>query len=237
MKINKCPRKHIHYYIDEIPELLDSLFKNNINFENIADLGCGDGAILFALSKKGYLQNIKTIFALDISAERIDAVRKIDEKITCQVADVSNLNIIQDNFLDLVISNQVIEHIPDEDRFVKEMSRVLRPHGLLYLSTVFKKWYGWYFYRNSQDAWVLDPAHLREYTQEENLLDIIKKYNFSVIKNRKHLQWFPVTDFFCKRLGLSRRIYQNKIIRYLRMFKIPIPGYYNWEMLLVKGLS
>lgn len=236
MKINDYSRKYIHYYIDEIPGLLTSLFKNNAHFENIADLGCGDGAIVYALSKRGYLQNVKTVFAVDISAERINIARKIDEKIVCQVADVSSLNMIQDNFLDLVISNQVIEHIPDEDRFIKETARILRPHGLLYLSTVFKRWYGWYFYRNCRNSWTLDPTHLREYTQENTLLDILKKYDFSVIENMKHLQWFPLTDFFCKRLGLSRQIYRNKIMHYLRMLRVPIAGYYNWELLLVKDL-
>lgn len=235
MKMDKYSKKYIHYYTGEIPVLIKDIFNKN-DIKSVADLGSGDGSILYALFKKGYLNNIDKVIAIDISQERIDNVRKISNKILCILADVCRLEILDNMSLDLAISNQVIEHIPNEEKFIKEVHRVLSKEGLFYLSTVFKKWYGWCFYR-CNDRWVLDPTHLREYTDTGQLLNIIKKYNFEILENKKILQWFPITDFIFKRIGLKRHIYNNKIMKFFRNIKIPILGYYNWELVLKKRID
>lgn len=232
MEFDKYSKKYIHYYTGEIPTLIKDIF-DRYNIKSIADLGSGDGSILDALLKKGYLNNIEKVIAIDISQERINNVKKISDRILCFVADVCKLNMLDTMSLDLTISNQVIEHIPDEEEFIKEAHRVLSKEGLFYLSTVFKKWYGWYFYR-CNGKWTLDPTHLREYTNETQLLNIIKKYSFEILENKKTLHWFPITDFIFKRMGLKRNVYDNKIMKLFRNIKIPILGYYNWELVLKK---
>lgn len=235
MDLDKYSKKFIHYYTCEIPTLIKDLF-NKHNIRSIVDLGSGDGAILYTLFKEGYLDNIEKVIAIDISAERINNIRKISNKILCIVADVCRLKMLDNASLDLAISNQVIEHLPDEEKFIKEAYRLLSKDGLFYLSTVFKKRFGWYFYR-CNGRWTLDPTHLREYTYENQLLDIIRKYNFEILENRKILQWFAITDFILKRIGLKRNIYDNKIMKFFRNIKVPILGYYNWELVLKKRVS
>lgn len=230
MKLDKYSEKYIHYYTAEIPPLIEGIFKK-YNIKNVADLGSGDGSILYALFKNGYLNNTEKVIAIDISLERINNVKKISEKILCVMADVCRLETLNNINLDLVISNQVIEHILDEERFVREVHRLLMKDGLFYLSTVFKKWYGWYFYRYNK-RWTIDPTHLREYTDMNQLLDIVKRYNFGILENKRTLQWFPITDFILKRIGMKRNIYHNKVMRFFRNIKVPILGYYNWELVL-----
>lgn len=232
MELNKYSRKYIHYYSDRIPDIIENIF-NERNVRSIADLGSGDGAILYSLSRKGYLDNTEKVIAIDISKERISNVKKISNKILCIIADACDLGMLKNIGFDLIISNQVIEHVPDDTRLVEESYRVLVKGGIFYVSTVFKKWYGWYFYR-CNGKWVLDPTHLREYTNENQLLDIVKLYSFEILENKKTLQWFPVTDFVLKRIGMKRYIYNNKIMNFFRNIKIPILGYYNWELLLKK---
>lgn len=222
----------MHYYSGDVPFLVEEVFKNN-KIENFADLGCGDGPFLYALLKAGYLDNLKKIIAVDISQERIENVKKLSDKILCIVSDVCNIEALKNVQLDFIVSSQVIEHLPNDKKFIQEVYRLLNKEGLFFVSTVFKKWYGWYFYR-CNGKWALDPTHLREYTDETQLLDILKENKFEVLKNKKTLQWFPVTDFIFKRIGLNRNIYENKIIKFLRNIKIPILGYYNWELLLKK---
>jgi 2-polyprenyl-3-methyl-5-hydroxy-6-metoxy-1,4-benzoquinol methylase len=232
MELDKYSKKYIHYYIQEVPSLIENIFDKH-SIKSIADLGSGDGSILFALLKKGFLDNVKKIIAIDISQERLNNVKRISDKILCIVADVCKPVMLNCVGLDLVISNQVIEHLPDEDGFIKEIYRVLSCNGLFYLSTVFKKWYGWYFYR-CHGKWTLDPTHVREYTDSSQLLNIIKKYNFEVLEDRKKIFWFPVTDFIFKRIGMKKDVYNDKVAKFLRNVKVPILEYCNWELLLRK---
>jgi len=103
------------------------------------------------------------------------------------------------------------------------------------LATVFKKWYGWYFYRNRAHQWVIDPTHEREYVNDSSLLVFLNKYDLVIVENKKSLHWFPLTDFILKRIGLKQKVYENSfILKFLRKIKIPIPGYYNWEIICLK---
>ncbi|MBU1043319.1 MAG: methyltransferase domain-containing protein [Candidatus Omnitrophica bacterium] len=234
MKLDEYSKKYIHYYSDDLPEIIGDIFKQN-DIKKFIDLGSGDGSILFALLKKGLLENVESITAVDISEKRISNVRNISDRISCIVSDVGTLPMLESESIDFAISNQVIEHMPEEEGLIKEAFRILSKNGIFYLSTVFKKWYGWYFYR-CNGKWALDPTHLKEYTSESQLLDKIKKYNFNILVNKKRMYWFPVSDFIFKRIGINRDAYNNKFFKILRNVKIPIIGYYNWEIVLRKNL-
>ena len=225
-------KKTIHYYTGEIPLFIENIFKKN-TIRNIADLGVGHGAILYSLFKKGYLDNIERVIAVDISKASLDTVKKISSKILCILADTCKLDMLDDSSLDLVISTQVIEHIEDENKFIEEVYRILKQGGFFYLSTVYKKWYAWYFYR-CNGRWTLDPTHLREYNDEDTFLNKLKTYNFQILANKKTMHWFPVTDFIFKRIGMGVNIYHKKHIKLLRLIKVPILGYYNWELVFKK---
>ena len=53
-----------------------------------------------------------------------------------EIADVTNLH-YKDNSFDLVICNNVLEHIPDPKRAINEMYRILKEEGDLFLVTPF----------------------------------------------------------------------------------------------------
>ena len=208
--------KNIHFYTKFIPKNLNYLVKKK-EIINMLDLGCGDGAILFALKSLNLLKE-KEVFAVDISKERIDKVKIIDKRFKCFAANGSNLStLIKDSTMDLVITTQVIEHVNRPEEFIKEISRILKIGGCLYLTTVYKKWYGWYFYRNA-GKWVLDPTHLREYQSEGELLDMLQKNKLKVQNNNKLLFYFPLTDFilkrFCSNINLSFRKLKMQKIRF-----------------------
>ncbi len=235
MELDKYSKKYIHYYPDQPPWLLLQLIENNSGAKAIADLGCGDGAILYALNKKRLLEHFDKVYAVDLSAERIEKVKRIDDRISTLISDVCDLHQIQSNEIDLIISNQIIEHVLDCELMIKEMSRILNNNGAVYLTTVFKKWYGWYFYKDKKGKWVIDPTHEREYTDDSQLLDLLKEHKLEIVENRKTLHWFALTDFILKRIGFTRDIYEKSLFfRLLRRIKIPILGYYNWEIVCRK---
>lgn len=219
------------YYNGKISPLLE-LYSKAKNYGTVLDCGCGDGATIYALKKQGFLEN-KKVYALDLSESRIRLVKKIDAKIKAFVDNSETMATIKSNSIDFLICEQVIEHV-DQAKLLNNIYRVVKRGGIIYLSTVFKKWYGWYFYRNN-GKWVLDPTHLREYKNDTDLFDFFDKDKLEVLENKKKLIFYPLMDSFIKRLKIkNREIYNNKFLRLLRKIKRPVPGYYNWEIIIRK---
>jgi 2-polyprenyl-3-methyl-5-hydroxy-6-metoxy-1,4-benzoquinol methylase len=222
--------KRTQFYTEDVPQLLSN-YLDRVHWNSCLDLGCGDGSLLYALDKKGYLAG-KTVYAVDMSESRLELVRHINEDIVCLRRDACETQ-IQDGSIDFLISTQLIEHVPNDTEMVKEIQRILSSNGTVYLSTVFKKWYGWYFYR-CNGKWTLDPTHLREYTHDDQLLGIFRDHGFEVLENEKTLDGRPILDSIMRRIGAGRKVYNNRLLKMLRAVSIPIPGYYIWEIVCAK---
>ena len=99
------------------------------------DIGSGTGITSFLLSEK--TQNKGTIKGIDISPSMIkvakrNAIERGYKNIDFQFGDAEELDFPND-FFDLVISNMTFHHIPDKNKALKEMYRVLKPGGQLAL--------------------------------------------------------------------------------------------------------
>ena len=223
--------KHLHFYDDQIPLWLPRLLKSS-GGRGFIDVGCGDGRILRALHRGGFLRGYE-VWATDLSQTRIDRVRDELPFVKARVRDACDLHDMPESRFDLAMSTQVIEHVSDDARMLNEMSRLVRPGGSIYLTTVFKKSYAWYFYRN-QGHWVLDPTHIREYTSDAQLLTKLNRTGLTLVKSQKTLFKFPVSDFFLRRIGGKIEAYRHPFFRALRALKVPIVGYYVWELVLSK---
>ena len=222
--------KRKQFYSDEVPPLLSKCLANG-EWNSLADLGCGDGSLIYTLNQRGYFQG-KSVFALDLSQNRIDRVKEQNNGVTCLVADACDTG-LGDSSIDLLLSTQVIEHVEDDGEMAKEMFRILSPGGTIYLSTVFKKRYAWYFYR-CNGKWTIDPTHVREYTQDEQLLDLLQKHGLEVVKTKKTLASRPLMDAILRRIGAGSTAYEMRGLKTLRKLRLPIPGYFNWEILCRK---
>ena len=229
MNIEKYARRK-QFYSDEVPPLLSACLANN-EWDSLADLGCGDGSLVYSLNQRGYFQG-KTVYAVDLSRIRVDRVKEQNSGITCVVADACDSG-IYDASIDILISTQVIEHVADDGEMAKEMFRIVSPGGTVYLSTVFKKKYAWYFYR-CNGKWTLDPTHLREYTQDKQLVELLESSGFEIIANEKTLDGRPIIDSVLRRLRVSKYVYRIPLMKFLRKVRAPIPGYYIWELVLQK---
>ena len=64
---------------------------------------------------------------------------------------------IEDGSVDVVLSSQVLEHVPSPQAYLEEAHRILKPDGLLFLST-----HGyWMFHPDPTDYWRWTAAGLR----------------------------------------------------------------------------
>ena len=74
---------------------------------------------------------------------------------------------------DVIASTHVVEHVPDDTAYVKELARLVRPGGVVYLETPPKLRGAWYFRRNPDAGWVLDPTHVREYRSTDDVFRLL----------------------------------------------------------------
>jgi len=96
----------------------------------LLDLGCDDGAntIRFAAAARA-----RETHGVELVEERAELAR--ERGVTVTVSNLADPLPYEDERFDAVVSNQVIEHLADTDRFVSEIKRVLKPEGLAVTST------------------------------------------------------------------------------------------------------
>ncbi len=220
----------IQFFAERISPLLNEAL-NQTEWKSILDLGCGDGALLDAINKRGYFDG-KTVYAIDISQRRIATAKKISDQIICSVGNAAHTD-LEDGTLDFLITDQVIEHVEDDEEMVREIHRIMAPKGTVYIGTIFKKRFAWYFYR-CNGKWTIDPTHIREYTEDNQLLDLLRKHGLEVIRIKKTLESRSLLDAFLRRIGSKNNVYEIRGLKALRRLRIPIPGYFNWEILCRK---
>jgi SAM-dependent methyltransferase len=96
----------------------------------LLDIGCDDGERTLDFAQSARATEIFGVEAID---ERAELARR--RGVQVEVADISAGLPYEDATFDGIVSNQVIEHLHDTDGFVQECHRVVRPGGLVVVST------------------------------------------------------------------------------------------------------
>lgn len=144
-------------------DFVERYFKKDKNLQ-ILDIGCGTGATLAELSKLG-----RTI-GIDTAKEAISYCKKRGLK-NVRLGNALNLPFKSRRF-DLVTMFDVLEHINDDYRVLREIKRVLKPKGIA-IFTVPAFMFLW-------DDHDLLNQHFRRYTKGE-LLKKLNELSFKVI--------------------------------------------------------
>jgi SAM-dependent methyltransferase len=96
----------------------------------LLDLGCGDGSFTERVARKVLAGRIVGVELFEGSARQAEA-----RGIEVHRADLGAALPFEDGSIDVVHSNQVIEHLPGTDHFMREIRRVLAPDGFAVVST------------------------------------------------------------------------------------------------------
>ena len=216
----------IHFDVERLPPLLAASLPAGPLA--LADLGCGDGPLLTALVRDGRIAPSQPVYAVDLEPDRLAHVSRRFPWIRTVVGSADSVPEIPDAALDAVISTMVMEHVPDEDAYLSEIMRVLRPGGVAYVTTVFKRRWAWYFRKRDGES-VLDTSHLREYTDLAAFRALVERSGLRIVRLERSRMWFPLLDPLLFRIGSGLRG-RPRLRRALRAVKVPIPGYETLEL-------
>ncbi|MCR4396675.1 MAG: methyltransferase domain-containing protein [Candidatus Saccharicenans sp.] len=98
--------------------------------EKILDVGCGDGFYTEKIARKG-----AEATGIDIRKKALVRARKrcSSQKLRFMEMDAEELD-FPENYFDKVISFCVIEHLQDDEKTLRQIARLLKPGGRLFLS-------------------------------------------------------------------------------------------------------
>lgn len=149
-------------------------------YSTILEIGCGEGEFSFHLKERCELWGIEPDKeSVGVSARKFKTVlHGTYDAVVSQIPD---------GYFDLVICNDVIEHMPDHDWFFDSIRKKMREDGrlvgsipnVLYVRNLFnllvrKDW-------RYEDSGILDRTHLRFFTRK-SLLRTFQRWGFIVEK-------------------------------------------------------
>ncbi|NOD64537.1 MULTISPECIES: glycoside hydrolase family 99-like domain-containing protein [unclassified Ruegeria] len=159
---------------------------------DVLDIACGEGYGTDIIAASA-----KSVIGVDVSASAVEHAKfhYRDPRLCFRAGSATDIP-IPDQSVDLVVSFETIEHLEEHDRMIQEVRRVLRPGGLLLISSPNK-------YEYSDKPGYSNPFHVKElYTDE--FLELIGRY-------------FPNTCHYGQRLSAASLI-ANKQTLPFRVF-------------------
>lgn len=224
------PRLHARYDIP-IKLLSDRM---DLRCSEGADVGCGDGVMLYKLSRKN-----SRVVGVDYSAEGLAMAKRELEKrgvkdgirfIQSSCYDMP----LREASMDYVVATELIEHLEDAPSLLSEVRRVLRPGGMFVCTTPNRE-------KGQSPDEVKSRFHVHEYIREE-LFEVLHPYFDTTKVYGACPDW--LNKLFYKKDGYY---YTDKSLRVtLRMISLfynpyvhvmtPAPGR-DWRLLIGVGIK
>ena len=139
--------------------------------EKILDAGCGEGFVVSYLLQGN---DRLAITGIDCSPQAIEMARQMVPGVLFDVGDLREMPYSDDSF-DLVMCLEVLEHLPDPHRGLRELKRVTSahclvsvPHEPFFRATNFLR-------GRHVPAWGRDPEHLQHWTARQ-FRHLVKQY-------------------------------------------------------------
>lgn len=101
----------------------------NLEGRTILDAGCGAGAYVETFSRHS-----PNVFGVEYQADKVRDYRARTGRSNVTVGSVEQTG-FPDKTFDVILSNEVLEHVTDDRRALSEMYRILKPGGYLFLFT------------------------------------------------------------------------------------------------------
>jgi ubiquinone/menaquinone biosynthesis C-methylase UbiE len=184
-RLNNCLREAVSFVVTSSSKL------------KALDFGCGSGNLSYHLLQLGL-----DVTAADVSVGCLDLVRGKYKDVDCFQLNGKDLNGLSDNYFDFIAMYSVLHHIPDYLAAIKEISRVCKPGGVIYID-----------HENNDEFWEHRPVYLEfrnraklinwnKYLHPSNYLHKLKRFINPHYTNEgdihvwddDHIEWKVVED-------------------------------------------
>ncbi|MGK2869801.1 MAG: class I SAM-dependent methyltransferase [Mycobacterium sp.] len=150
--------------------------RHEVVYQRLADR-CAGRDVLEAGPGEGYGADLiagvaRTVTGVDYDEQAVAHIRAKYPRVHMHLGNLADLP-LSDGSVDVVVNFQVIEHLWDQGQFVAECARVLRPGGLLLMSTPNR-----ITFSPGRDT-PLNPFHTRELNAAE-LTELLEDGGFEV---------------------------------------------------------
>ena len=192
----------------------------------ILDIGCGNGTFLSFMKDIGW-----RTFGTEISQKAVDNALKNGHNVF--LGNISDAN-YSDEYFDVVTLNNVLEHIPEPVRLLKEIYRILKPGGELIICVPNFSSFSRKIFNKYWDALVI-PEHLHHFTSESlKRLAEVSGFNNIFIKGifRKIL-WYNL-----KAYKKQNKMSAHLIIVYIKTLILMVGSLFFFPLIFLKiGLN
>jgi SAM-dependent methyltransferase len=151
----------------------------------VLDIACGTGYGVGLLQTKA-----ATVVGVDIDAEAVkDAIAECGPTSAVLLGNGLGLP-FADNSFDVITSFETLEHLHERSLFVQELKRVLRPGGILFLSTPNA------VYTRPVNGKPSNPFHIHEYTPDELQAELRSHFDMDKFLGQSLSPAFRIPPFY-----------------------------------------
>ncbi len=172
-------------------------FLNPKKGQLILEAGCGPGIYSLYIATKGSI-----VHAVDLNSKKINKAKGLNNILNLNIdfreESITNLP-YKDNFFDKVLCSEVLEHIKEDKKAMKEISRVTKNKGIIILSVPAKN----KFNRKNMKRF----GHIRSGYSFNEIKDLAKANNLKIIKIKSILCFFGKFAWI-----INRKLFFSKIL-------------------------